>query len=92
MRPFHLHHLPWPPRRNNPSPIASPFRPQIDHPVRRRDDVQVVFDHRHGVAAVQRGLEHRQQFFHVGVAEAVSGFVEDVKGTDLPSQVIAYLT
>src|SRR6266516_4653471 len=43
-------------RHDRPSPVAA-FRPQIDQPVGRLDDVEVVLDHDHGVARGDEVLE-----------------------------------
>ena len=44
------------------------------------DDVQVVFDDHHGVAAVHQPLEHLQQLAHVVSVEAGGGLVQDIDG------------
>ena len=61
------------------SPHAT-FRPQVDHPVGRLDDLQVVFDHHHGVPLLDEAVEHFEQFAHVFEVEAGGRLVEDVEG------------
>ena len=38
---------------------------EVDHPIGAFDDVQVVFRHHHGIAAVHELLQHRQEFLDV---------------------------
>ena len=59
---------------------AAAFRPQIDDPVRRFDDVKVVFDDDDGVAAVAQAVQHVEQLAHVVEVQAGGRFVQDVEG------------
>ena len=60
------------------SAIAA-FRAQIDDPVRGLDDVQVVFDHHHGVAVIAQPVEYGQQLFDVMKVQARSRLIQDIQ-------------
>ena len=45
--------------------VAS-LRPEVDHPVRRLDDVEVVLDHDDGVPSVDETVQNVEQTLHVG--------------------------
>ena len=51
---------------------------EVDDPVGRLDDVEVVLDHEHRVAGVDQALQHAEQPAHVFEVEAGGGLVEDV--------------
>ena len=57
----------------------APFGPQVDDPVGRLDDVQVVLDHQHRVAQVDQPVEHGQQLADVVEVQAGRRLVEDVE-------------
>src|SRR5258706_8223 len=56
------------------------FRPEIDDPVGRLDDFEIVFDHEHGVAAFHELVQHFEQFPHVLEVQAGRRLVQYVKG------------
>ncbi len=56
------------------------LRSQVDDPVGRLDDVQVVLDDDDRVAGVHEPMEHLEQLLHVREVEARGGLVEDVDG------------
>ena len=60
-------------------PLLAAFRPQIDDPVGRLDDVEIVLDHQNRSPAVDQLAERRQQFLNVVEMQAGRGFVEDVQ-------------
>ena len=45
-------------RCDNGSSSCAALRTQIDHPVRRLDHIEVVFDDQYGVALVDESMEH----------------------------------
>src|SRR5437764_1182780 len=53
---------------------------QVDDPVGRLDDVEVVLDHDDGVAQVHQALQHLQQLADVVEVQAGGRLVEDVDG------------
>src|SRR5688500_13647849 len=53
---------------------------EVDDPVGRLDDVEVVLDDEHGVALVDQALEDREQSADVLEVEPGAGLVEDVDG------------
>src|SRR5579875_3722970 len=59
---------------------AAALRPEVDDPVGRLDDVQVVLDHDHGVALVDEALHDEQELAHVLEVQARRRLVEDVEG------------
>jgi hypothetical protein len=58
---------------------VSALRPQVDDPIRRLDDVEVVLDHDHGVALVAEAVQDVEQMLDVVKVQADSGFVEDIE-------------
>ena len=53
---------------------------QVDDPVGRLDDVEVVLDDDDGVAVVDEPVQHLQQLLDIGEVQAGGGLVEDVDG------------
>ena len=52
---------------------------EVDDPVGGLDDVEVVLDDEHRVAAVHEAMEHFEEHAHVLEVQARRGFVEDVQ-------------
>ena len=52
---------------------------QVDHPVGRGDDVELVLDHHDGVAQVGQSVEDLEQAVDVGEMQAGGRLVEDIK-------------
>ena len=67
--------VPW--ATTCPAAVAA-LRPHVDHPVGGLDDVQVVFDHQHGVARVGEALQDVEQLLDVGEVQAGGRLVQDV--------------
>ena len=59
--------------------VDAAARSQVDHPVGGLDDVEVVFDHDHGVALVGEAVEDFEELADVLEVEAGGGLVEDVE-------------
>src|SRR5450759_2908577 len=60
--------------------------PEVDDPVGRLDDVEVVLDDDHGVALVHEPMQHLEELVDVGEVQAGGGLDEDVErlaGRDL---------
>ena len=55
------------------------FGPHVDDPVGLGHDVQIVFDHHHGVAGVDQPVQHVDEFLHVGHVQSHRGFIEHVQ-------------
>ena len=62
----------------DPAAAVAALGAEVDDPVGRLDDVEVVLDHEHGVAGVDQPLQHAEQPAHVLEVEAGGGLVEDV--------------
>ena len=60
-------------------PVAAGFGAEVDHPVGRGDDVEVVLDDDQRVALVGQAMEDREQAVDVGEMEARRRLVEDVE-------------
>ena len=56
------------------------FGAEVDDPVGRLHDVEVVLDDDDGVALVGQFMEHLQELLHVLEVQARGGLVEDVEG------------
>src|SRR5690606_27036214 len=50
---------------NDLSTTAAAFRSKINDPICSFDDIQVVFDHHHGIASVAQLMKHSQQLLNV---------------------------
>ena len=61
-------------------PAIAPFRAQVDDPVGRLDDFQIVFDNEHGVAGIDKAVQDVEEQPDVGKVEAGCRFVEHVEG------------
>ncbi len=55
-------HLLWRPARHHASAAFSALRPEIDHPIRRFNHVQIVLDDQHRGPAFKQFAKCRQQF------------------------------
>src|SRR5439155_19907946 len=79
--------------RHDAPAAAAAFRTEVDHPIGRLDDVEVVFDDEQGVARRPQLEEDFEQFGHVAEVEAGGWLVEDVEGPTggLPAELGAKL-
>ena len=68
------------PLGDDPAAFLATLGPEVDDPVGRLDDVEVVLDDHHRVPAVDQPVEHGEQLLHVVEVEAGGGLVEDVEG------------
>ena len=80
IRPLDLHHILGRAGRDDLAALVATLRAEVDDPVGGLDDLQIVFDHDHGVALLHQRLEHVEQFADVFEMEAGGGLVEDVEG------------
>ena len=55
------------------------LRPQIDHPIRALDHVQIVLDHNQRAAAVDQLAEGRQQLGNIVEVQPGGRFVQDLE-------------
>ena len=74
-----LRHLLGRPLGDDPAAPVAPLGPQVDHPVGRLDDVEVVLDDDHRVALLLEPVEHLQQLADVVEVEPGGRLVEDVE-------------
>lgn len=65
---------------HDPAAQISAFGAQVDDMVGGLDNVKVVFDHHHRIAARHQTLEHFQQAMDIREVETGGGFVQDVEG------------
>ena len=63
---------------------------EIDDPVGRFDDVEIVFDHQHRVAVIDETVQHFKQFADVGKVQARGWFVEQLDR--LPGRAFSQFT
>ena len=77
--PRHLHHVLGRAGGDDLAALVAAFGAEVDDPVGGLDDLQIMFDHVHGVALLDQDLEHLQQLAHVLEIEAGGGPVEDVE-------------
>ena len=61
------------------SPVGPGAGPEIDDPIRRLDQVQIVFDHDHGMTHVHKPVQHIQELPDVVTGKARRGLIEDVE-------------
>src|SRR3546814_1873226 len=74
-----LRHLLRRPFRHDLPALVAAFRAQVDDPVGRLDDLQIVFDDDYRVALLDEGVEDFEELAHVLEVEAGGGLVEDVE-------------
>ena len=65
---------------DHPASFVTASWAEVDHVVAGPDEIEVVFDHLHGVALVRQGAEHFHQALNIGAVEAGGGFVQDIEG------------
>src|SRR4051794_15285613 len=75
-----LRHVLGRPLRDHAAAAVTALRPEVDDPVGRLDDVEVVLDDEDRVADVDQTLQHTEEATHVLEVEAGGGLVEDVDG------------
>src|SRR5665213_1330297 len=63
---------------HNFSARCAALRTEINHPVRRLDDVQIVLDHHKGSASVNQFAKRRQQFLYVVEMQSGCWLVENI--------------
>ena len=62
---------------DNPTALFTAFGPEVNDPIRFGDQVQVVFDHNHGVTRVNQSLNHFHQSMDVRHMETDGWFLQD---------------
>ncbi len=58
---------------NDRTAAVSALRAEVDQPVGRFDDIEIVLDHEHGVAAVDKLLQHVRSFCTSYICRPVVG-------------------
>ena len=61
--------------RDDFTAAVATLRPQIDDPISRLDDIEIVLDHDDGVALVAQSMENCQQVFDVLEMQAGGRFI-----------------
>ena len=74
-----LRHIFWRAGRNDSAPAVPTFGPHINQPIRRFDDIKIVFDHNNRVALVHKLVEHLEQFAHILEMQTGCRLVEDIQ-------------
>ena len=67
------------PHGDDPAAAVAAFGAEVDDPVGRLDDVEVVLDDQHRVAGVDEVVQHLQQQLDVGEVQAGRRLVEQVQ-------------
>src|SRR5512138_1074467 len=67
------------PRRDDCAAAVSALGTEIDDPVRRLDDIQVVLDHDDTAAFVAQTLQHAEQLFDVVEVQPSGGLIKNVE-------------
>lgn len=65
---------------NDLATVLTAFGTHIDNPVSGLDDVEIMFNHNHGVTTVDQAPEDFKETFDVIGVETSGGLVEDVEG------------
>ncbi len=65
------------PHRHDPAAGVAPLRSQVDHPVGRGNDVELVLDHHDGMSQIGQSVENLEQALDVGKVQARRRLVED---------------
>src|SRR5689334_6433900 len=79
VRRRHLGDVFWCSGGNDHSAAVAPVRTEIDDPVGGLDDVEVMLDDEHGVAAIDETVQHIEQDANVLEVEASRRLVENVE-------------
>ena len=58
---------------------VSALRSEIDNPVRGLDDIEVVFDHDDGIAAIPQAMQYAKQLLNVIEVQASGWLIENVQ-------------
>ena len=66
-------------RDDDAAAAGAAFGAEVDDPVGRFDDVEIVLDHEHRVAPIDEAIEHAEQPADVVAVEAGGRLVEDVE-------------
>ncbi len=66
-------------RGDDAAALLARLRAEVDHPVGRLHDIEVVFDDDDGVAQIDEPVEHFEQLFQVGEVQSGGRLVEDVE-------------
>ena len=64
---------------DDPAARLAPFGAEVDHPVRVRDDVEVVLDHEDRAAGVDEPREHAREARHIRHVKAHGRLVKNVE-------------
>ena len=67
-------------RGDDPPAQVAAFRAEVDDPVGRLHDFEIVLDHEHGVARLDESVQHLQQQFDVGEVQSRGRLVEQIEG------------
>ena len=62
------------------TPSGTRFGPQLNDPISRLDNLEVVLDHQDRIAHVSQPMDHIEEFSDVVQVKASGWFVEDVQG------------
>jgi len=57
---------------------GTPFRTEVEHPIRGFDDIEIVFDNDDGVPGIDEAVQHAEQVFDVDEMQPGRRFVENV--------------
>ncbi len=76
---IHGRHLFGSPFCNHATAVVPPFGPQVDNPVCRLDDIEIVLDDDDRVTGIHQPVQDLQQFLHVGDMQADRWLVQDVE-------------
>lgn len=61
------------------SAAASAFRPKVNDPVSRLDDIQVVLNHHDGIPLVAQLVQNLQQLLNIGKVQTGGRFIKDIQ-------------
>jgi len=64
--------------RDHLSSSFAAFRAEINDPVGRLDDVEMMLDHHHRIAQLHQTVQHVQQFADVFEVQPGCGFIQDI--------------
>ncbi len=67
------------PSRHDRAATAAAFRSEIDDPVRRLDDIEIVLDDHNRVALIAQTMQHAEQLFDIEEVQAGRRLVQNIK-------------
>ena len=67
--------------RHDGTTTHTAFGPEIDNPIGRLDDIEIVLDHEHGIATINQFVQHIQEDAHILEVQSGCWLIQNVQRT-----------